>query len=542
MASVRTLLSVILASIFLLPALVCLSPLPAQDKAGPRERLRPAGIDGTLLLCGEGKVPEAVLKRFLELAGGDKAQMVLLAANAGDAEKAAVRTLTEEMQACKPASLTVLSAWAPAGAAADTARDALRKATGVWIAGGKADEKLGPAVETELREFLKRKGVLAAAGRSAALTGHRLLIAEAGPARTAKGWDFLPGAILDLSPNPEDAVKHFRTALTKEPGLFGIGIPEGSALLVQGRQMRVLGEGRVVAYLAEAAPRPERTLTWPAGAKADLTALRRAAVERGGPRFPPEKMATPEVPHGTLFINGGGGMPKGGAERFIELAGGKDALIVVFPTANPDPVPLTEGRFLSKAGATNVHVLPARDLADVESPQFLDVLKKAQGVWFGGGRQWRFVDAYAGTKAEPLLRDVLRRGGVIGGGSAGASIQGEYMPRGNPLGNLDIMAEGYERGLSYLPGVAVDQHFSQRKRHADMTALMKTYPQVLGVGLDEKTAIVVKGHVAEVMGTGKAHFYDRRRPVAEGAPDYEALTNGGRYDLKARKVLTAETK
>jgi cyanophycinase len=537
-ARVRPLFSAIPVVLLLLTALVFLSALPAQDKAGPRERLRPAGIDGTLLLCGEGKVPEAVLKRFVDLAGGDKAHMALLAAGVGEAEKAAVRALTEELQACKPTSLTVL----PEGANADTARDALRKATGVWIAGGMRDEKLGPVVEAELRELLKRKGVLAAAGRSAARAGHRHLTADAGQARTAKGWEFLPGVVLDLSPRHEDAERHFRDVLTKEQGLFGIGIEEGAALLVQGRQLRVLGEGRVVAYLSEAAPRPARTLTWQAGAKADLTALRRAAIERSGPRFPPEKMATPEVPHGTLFINGGGGIPKGGAERFIELAGGKDALIVVFPTANPDPVPLTEGRFLSKAGATNVRVLPARDLADVESPQYLDALKKAQGVWFGGGRQWRFVDAYAGTKAEPLLHDVLRRGGVIGGSSAGASIQGAYMPRGNPLGNLDIMAEGYERGLNYLPGVAVDQHFSQRKRHADMSSLMKTYPQVLGIGLDEKTAIVVKGHVAEVMGPGKAHFYDRRRPVAEGAPDYEALTNGGRYDLKARMVLTAETK
>ena len=233
-------------------------------------------------------------------------------------------------------------------------------------------------------------------------------------------------------------------------------------------------------------------------------------------------------------------MPADVTKKFIDLAGGPDALIVVLPTANPDPLPARgEGTFFERAGAKNVRELRARDLKDVEDPKNLEIIAKAGGVWFGGGRQWRFFDAYAGTKAEPLLHDVLRRGGVIGGGSAGASIQGEYMARANPLGNRDIMAEGYERGLNFLPGVAIDQHFSQRKRHADMTSLMKTYPQVLGVGLDEKTAIVVKGHVAEVMGRNKVQFYDARKPAAAGQPDYEVVLPGGRYDLKARRALPA---
>jgi cyanophycinase len=201
-----------------------------------------------------------------------------------------------------------------------------------------------------------------------------------------------------------------------------------------------------------------------------------------------------------------------------------------------------EGAFLKTAGAKNVVVVNARKLEDVEDPKNLELLKKAGGVWFGGGRQWRFVDAYEGTKMEEAFRDVLRRGGVIGGSSAGASIQGHYMCRGSPLGNLEIMCEGYERGLGFLPGVAVDQHFAQRKRFADMTDLMKTYPQLLGIGLDEATAIVVRGHVADVMGKGEAHFYDRRMPVEKDRPDHESLKAGGRYDLKERKALASEEK
>jgi cyanophycinase len=136
-----------------------------------------------------------------------------------------------------------------------------------------------------------------------------------------------------------------------------------------------------------------------------------------------------------------------------------------------------------------------------------------------------------------LFRDVLRRSGVIGGSSAGASIQSEYMPRGSPLGNEDVMAEGYERGLGFLMGTAVDQHFTQRKRLPDMTSLMRRYPQLLGIGLDESTAIVVQGKSAQVIGKNQAHFYDYKSGPPTGEQDYTQLKAGQRYDLARRRVM-----
>jgi cyanophycinase len=225
-------------------------------------------------------------------------------------------------------------------------------------------------------------------------------------------------------------------------------------------------------------------------------------------------------------------------KKFIDLAGGPDASFVVLPIAAPEsPNPDAETAFLRRAGCKNVAVLKARTPEEVDDPKNLEVLRKADAVWFGGGRQWHFMDAYEGTQAAELFRDVLRRGGVIGGSSAGATIQGDYLCRGSPLGNTEMMCEGYERGLGFLPGVAIDQHFAQRNRFADMTALEKVYPQLLGIGLDESTVIVVQGHEAEVMGKGEVHFYDHNKPTADGQPDYESVKAGGRYDLKGRKVL-----
>jgi cyanophycinase len=204
----------------------------------------------------------------------------------------------------------------------------------------------------------------------------------------------------------------------------------------------------------------------------------------------------------------------------------------------PDPLPPgDQGGFLKRFGAKNITVVETRDQSELEKPETLQLFEEATAVWFGGGRQWRFVDAYEGTKVYPLLHKVLERGGVIGGSSAGATIQGEYLVRGAPAGPHIMMCEGYERGFCFLPGVAIDQHFAQRKRFADMTALMKAYPQYLGIGLDEATAIVVQGHVAEVMGPGKLHIYDRRKAVEEGKPDYDDYSAGQKFDLLERKVV-----
>jgi cyanophycinase len=225
-------------------------------------------------------------------------------------------------------------------------------------------------------------------------------------------------------------------------------------------------------------------------------------------------------------------------ERFLALAGGRDALIVILPTAVSDPLPPNAGAgMFTRAGATNVKVLTARRLKDVESADNLRWLRKADAIWFGGGRQWRFVDAYEGTRALPLMHRVLARGGVIGGSSAGASIQAGYLARGDPLGNRDIMADGYERGLGFLPGVAVDQHFAQRNRFGDMASLVDRYPQLLGIGIDEATALVVEGHVGTVMGPGQVHFYDRRDQPAAGAVDHISVGKGVQFDLQKRSLV-----
>ncbi len=296
-------------------------------------------------------------------------------------------------------------------------------------------------------------------------------------------------------------------------GKVGVYVPSGAVFAIKGRTMSNKGDGGVTLRLAKSDHREARTIELSGKKSADYNELCRCAAERAaGSSWPPKTPGEPVVPKGTLVIVGGGGMTPEIARAFIKAGGGEEGYFVALPVSMPDPIDArAEEGFLRKLGAKNIVVIPYREQKDLEDPKTLEVLKKATGVWFGGGRQWNFMDAYEGTRAPALFNDVLARGGVIGGSSAGATIQGDYMVRGAPAGPMIMMCEGYERALGFLPGTAIDQHFSARKRFGDMTGFMKTYPQFLGIGLDEATDIVVRGSAAEILGKGKVYFYDGKR-------------------------------
>lgn len=242
---------------------------------------------------------------------------------------------------------------------------------------------------------------------------------------------------------------------------------------------------------------------------------------------------------GTVMVVGGGALGPEVVARFIDAAGGPNALIVDVPTAGGDttyPALWRGANFLRAAGATNVVILHTTDKRVADSDQFAAVLARAGGVWFEGGRQWHLVDSYAGTATERAFHDVLARGGVVGGSSAGASILSSYMLRGARAGNETIMAAGYELGFGFLRGVAIDQHVVARERLRDLAdSLMPRHPELLGISEDEGTAWVVRGDTAEIIGRNKAFVYggadrtDARKP-------FLTLYPGDRYNLAARRV------
>ncbi|MDT8400835.1 MAG: cyanophycinase [Bacteroidales bacterium] len=234
---------------------------------------------------------------------------------------------------------------------------------------------------------------------------------------------------------------------------------------------------------------------------------------------------------GSLVIVGGAMRDTAIIDRFIELAGGPDAPIVVIPTASGASGINNERtiRFLTERGASDVTVLHTYDSLEADTPGFTEPIKRAMGLWFTGGRQWRIVDAYGGTATEEEIRKILERGGVIGGSSAGATIQGSYLARGDTKTNTIMMGD-HERGFSYLSASAIDQHLLVRNRQHDLVEVIEAHPHLLGIGLDENTAIIVRGDEFEVMGESFVAVYDHFLWAKDDAGE-PALANGGKFFL-----------
>jgi cyanophycinase len=515
-----------------------------HSAAAPVPFIDPAGLPGPLVIVGGGKVPVDARKAFFDLAGKEKARIVVIPTASSEAEDSKYfDALLKPWVELKPLSVAILHTLDHKLADEPAFVRLITEATGVWFSGGDQAKIIaayrGTLVEKELKKLHDRGGVIGGTSAGAAIMSDLMIESGMDAAKTGEGLGFLPGYVIDQHFTARKSEKRLEDVIAANPEWIGLGLDEGAAIVIRGRVARVIGQVAVTVCIAKGAGRPAAAETYKAGSLLDIVQLRRAAANRAAKySFPPAKPPEPVVAKGTLVIVGGGGASQEIWKKFIEASGGPDALIVVIPTAMEDPLEeeSVEEKVLKRSGAKNVKALHTRDPREADKPKFSEILTEAGGVWFSGGRQWRFVDAYAGTLTEKRFHEVLARGGAIGGSSAGASIQSEYMPRGHPLGNTVMAVEGYENGLGFLPGCAVDQHFFARKRTADMTGLMKLHPQYLGIGLDEGTAIVVRGSVAEVIGKTKVAFYDtRKQPIDD--KDYEEVKTGEKYDLKARMKL-----
>jgi len=251
---------------------------------------------------------------------------------------------------------------------------------------------------------------------------------------------------------------------------------------------------------------------------------------------------------GTLIIIGGGEISESLNRKIMEISGGLQIPIVVIPTADGRgsyDSDFGEAGLLRKMGAGNVTILHTDDRNVANTEEFVKPLLDAKLVWFSGGRQWRLVDAYKNTLTEKMLWRVLENGGTIGGSSAGATIQGSFLVRGDTKNN-QIMMGDHQEGFGFLKNVAIDQHVLARNRHFDMFEIVRQHPELLGIGIDESTAIIVKGDTFEVVGRSYVVVYDGKFWSREGSelkklPEkdfFYFLREGDRYNLRERAIIS----
>ncbi len=261
-------------------------------------------------------------------------------------------------------------------------------------------------------------------------------------------------------------------------------------------------------------------------------------------------------PKGHLVIIGGGPRPESIMKKIIALAGGEKARILIIPMASSEMLETAKAQreqFL-KFGAPNVDYVIC-DSASADADSNLAKINAATGVFFSGGDQNKLVKALRGTKFLQAVWKVYEKGGVLSGTSAGAAVQSRIMLTGDELVNKDtVNPYGMVRkgnietaeGFGFVRSVIIDQHFVKRKRQNRLLTLVLEHPNLVGVGIDEATCIIVKPNSTfEVLGDATVQVFDARnakniRTDANGnlAGDdirLHILPSGASYPMPQRK-------
>jgi cyanophycinase len=193
-----------------------------------------------------------------------------------------------------------------------------------------------------------------------------------------------------------------------------------------------------------------------------------------------------EASEGVLVVCGGGDVPPAARRKFMELAGGQDAKLVIIPGGEED-----ESSFSSyfdvwkEYEPLSFHMLNATSRDQANDSDFTSILDEATGVWLGGGQQDWLIKRYSHTLVEEKLHDLLKRKGVIGGTSAGAAVMSAVMVAGGERKNPQV-----GKGFGFMPGVVVDQHFLKRNRFLRLRSVLDAHTGLIGLGVDEQTAMV----------------------------------------------------
>lgn len=279
-----------------------------------------------------------------------------------------------------------------------------------------------------------------------------------------------------------------------------------------------------------------------------------ACIENTLPESSSKAEASIGPENGTLLIIGGAAKDPLFLNIFKEYAGGENAHIIVVPTAYEDEQIEKDTGFVQlrayfeNAGFRHIEVLHTRDTAVANTEAFIAPIREASGVYFMGGRQWRIADGFLHTKAQEEFNKLLERGGIIAGSSAGATIQGSYLARGDTKENTIMMGD-HQEGLGFMKNVAIDQHILARNRQFDLFEILDQHPEILGIGLDENTGILVHHDQFEVVGNHYVAILDGTRWSRERDTIYQLpaksrefyfLKSGDKYDLQNRKVLTEQ--
>jgi cyanophycinase len=265
----------------------------------------------------------------------------------------------------------------------------------------------------------------------------------------------------------------------------------------------------------------------------------------------------PRDGHGQVVVIGGAEDWDGEAEilrEFVRLAGGARARIGIIAAASEtaSEVAASYSGVFRRLGAAEAYDLKIVDRKDADGAEAVAAVGRASGVFFTGGNQVRITRMLGGTRLDTVLHKRHAEGLVLAGTSAGAAMMSAVMIVGGPpVSTLRAGVVELARGMEFIPGVLIDQHFEERGRLRRLLFAVAQHPDDIGLGVDENTAAVVSGHRLEVIGAGTVTVVDARHLTYTNLNELKAddllaicgvkihiLPAGYRFDLRNREPVT----
>lgn len=242
--------------------------------------------------------------------------------------------------------------------------------------------------------------------------------------------------------------------------------------------------------------------------------------------------------HGRLMAIGGAEDRDGEArilKKFVELAGDENAHIVVMTVAtdHPEESGSEMKKVFKRLGAKKVDMLDVSEREDAESERNLKLAEEATGLYFTGGDQIHITSLLGGTRLQKIIHERYEKDLIVAGTSAGAAMMSNSMILdGNGEGNPRLHSVEMGPGMDLIIGAMIDTHFSQRGRHGRLLSAVAHYPQDLGLGIDENTAMIINKGEFEVIGEGAVTVVDGGAMTYTNAPDIKRDDNLALADVK----------
>lgn len=259
---------------------------------------------------------------------------------------------------------------------------------------------------------------------------------------------------------------------------------------------------------------------------------------------------------GRLFVIGGGEDRENECVilgKFVDLAGSDKARIVVLTTATNVPEKYIDvySNAFEQVGVAKVDFVDVSRREDAMNADSIKLVQKASGIFFTGGKQLQITSLMGGTKLQAAVFEAYENNVIVAGTSAGAAMMGSGMIiKGNKELNPRMGSVEMTAGSGLITGCVIDTHFSQRGRHGRLLTAVAHFPQYLGFGVDENTAMLVDKNKIEVFGEGAVTVFDASQMTFSDIPYVEpgqsialanvlinVLPSSYKYDLRTRSLV-----